>query len=303
MKNNPLILMDNEVKVGDQAPDVELLDNNLSPVKLSSYRGKVCIISLVPSLDTPICDIETRRFNEEAGNLGSEVVVPPLHSCHYKYFQLSLNGRYTVVGCLVEKQLKTILSLLAFLLTVTLTMMTASVVHGERVFPEKWYRGKWCNREMGEVEVVLRDKTLCDCLTSTHAVEIVFADKWVEAIGKSLFYSLQTDKKPGIVLIMESLKDEEYWIKLKNTIEHFDLKIDAWAMGAGYARLEELREGLEVLKSELASKFDEYNSLKAEGYSAENLSGRWEIIEKLKMKISEEEARIKEKIRFETENE
>lgn len=75
MKGNPLTLMGTQVKVGDAAPDFEVLDNDLSPVKLSSFRGKVCIISSVPSLDTPVCDMETRRFNEEAGKLGDNVVI------------------------------------------------------------------------------------------------------------------------------------------------------------------------------------------------------------------------------------
>jgi len=73
MKGNPLTLIGKELKVGDSAPDVEVLDNNLSPVKLSSFRGKICVISSVPSLDTPVCDMETRRFNQEAGKLSAEV--------------------------------------------------------------------------------------------------------------------------------------------------------------------------------------------------------------------------------------
>lgn len=72
---NPLTLIGTEVRVGDRAPDVELLDNALSPVKLSSFRGKVCILTSVPSLDTPVCDTETRRFNQEASKLGGEVRV------------------------------------------------------------------------------------------------------------------------------------------------------------------------------------------------------------------------------------
>jgi thiol peroxidase len=73
MKGNPLTLVGNEVKVGDAAPDFEVLSNDLSPVTFSSFRGKVCIVSSVPSLDTPLCDTETRRFNEEAGRLSSDV--------------------------------------------------------------------------------------------------------------------------------------------------------------------------------------------------------------------------------------
>ncbi len=75
MKGKPLTLVGREVKVGDQAPDFEVLANDLSPFKLSSLRGKVVIICSVPSLDTPTCDIETRRFNEEAAKLGPEVAV------------------------------------------------------------------------------------------------------------------------------------------------------------------------------------------------------------------------------------
>ena len=75
MKGNPLTLVGNEVKVGERAPEFEVLSNDLSPVKFSSFRGKVCILSSVPSLDTPVCDTETRRFNEEAGRLSSDVAV------------------------------------------------------------------------------------------------------------------------------------------------------------------------------------------------------------------------------------
>jgi thiol peroxidase len=75
MKGNPLTIVGNEVKVGDEAPDFEVLSNDLSPVRLSSLRGKVCIISSVPSLDTPVCDTETRRFNEEAQKLSSDVAL------------------------------------------------------------------------------------------------------------------------------------------------------------------------------------------------------------------------------------
>jgi thiol peroxidase len=75
MKGNPLTLVGKELKVGDLAPDFEVLDNDLAPVKFSSFRGKICVISSVPSLDTPVCDMETRRFNEEAGKLGANTQI------------------------------------------------------------------------------------------------------------------------------------------------------------------------------------------------------------------------------------
>ncbi len=73
MRGNPLTLLGKELKVGDAAPDIAVLNNDLAPVKLSAFRGSVCVVSTVPSLDTPTCDMETRRFNQEAANLGPDV--------------------------------------------------------------------------------------------------------------------------------------------------------------------------------------------------------------------------------------
>jgi thioredoxin-dependent peroxiredoxin len=74
-KGSPLTLLGREVKVGDKAPEATLLDNDLGEVKLSSFLGKVCIVSAVPSLDTPVCSTETRRFNQEASKIGPEVQI------------------------------------------------------------------------------------------------------------------------------------------------------------------------------------------------------------------------------------
>ena len=75
MRGNPLTLVGQELKEGDSAPDFEVLDNGLSTVKLASFKGKVCVISSVPSLDTPVCDMETRRFNQVAGKLSEDVQI------------------------------------------------------------------------------------------------------------------------------------------------------------------------------------------------------------------------------------
>ena len=74
-QGNPLTLMGNELKVGDKAPDAEVLANDLSEVKVSDFKGKVCVICTVPSLDTPVCDIQTKKFNERAASLGNDVAV------------------------------------------------------------------------------------------------------------------------------------------------------------------------------------------------------------------------------------
>ncbi|AHN22901.1 thiol peroxidase [Lysinibacillus sphaericus] len=74
-KKGPVTLIGNEVKVGDQAPDFTVLANDLSPVSLKDSEGKIRLFSVVPSLDTGVCDAQTRRFNEEAANLGDDVVI------------------------------------------------------------------------------------------------------------------------------------------------------------------------------------------------------------------------------------
>ena len=93
---------------------------------------------------------------------------------------------------------------------------------------EKYYQEKWCLENKGQVEVTLPDKTRCDCITDNHAIEHDFGSKWAEAIGQSLYYSLQTGKRSGVVLILEKPKDLKYWIRLNSTIQHFKLPIDTW---------------------------------------------------------------------------
>ncbi len=76
LKGNKVTLVGSEVKVGQKAPDVELVANDLATVKLSTLlQGKIGIVASVPSLDTPVCDTETRRFNQEAAGLGQDVAI------------------------------------------------------------------------------------------------------------------------------------------------------------------------------------------------------------------------------------
>lgn len=74
-KGNAVTLLGNEVKVGDQAPDFKVLANDMSEVTLQDTKGQVRLISAVPSLDTGVCDAETRRFNEEAVKLDNVKVL------------------------------------------------------------------------------------------------------------------------------------------------------------------------------------------------------------------------------------
>lgn len=69
MKGNPLTLIGPELQAGDHAPDFTVVDGTLSAVNLEKTGHNVRIISVVPSLDTPVCDLQTKRFNEEAAKL------------------------------------------------------------------------------------------------------------------------------------------------------------------------------------------------------------------------------------------
>lgn len=74
LKGNPVELSGEPPQVGQTAPDFELVANDLSTVRLSEDAGKVRILSVVPSVDTPVCSIQTKRFNAEVDNLPGEVV-------------------------------------------------------------------------------------------------------------------------------------------------------------------------------------------------------------------------------------
>lgn len=75
MKGNPLALTGPEISVGQKAPDFTLVDTALGVVTRDAYHGQVLLIAAVPSLDTPVCDMEIRRFNQEAVALGDNVYV------------------------------------------------------------------------------------------------------------------------------------------------------------------------------------------------------------------------------------
>ena len=75
MKGNGVTLVGPEIKAGDRAPDFSVLDQKLGAVSLGDYAGKIKVVSVTPSLDTPVCDMQARRFNEEAAALPDDVVV------------------------------------------------------------------------------------------------------------------------------------------------------------------------------------------------------------------------------------
>lgn len=97
--------------------------------------------------------------------------------------------------------------------------------------PEREYQRAWCDMNGGTREFVLPDRSRIDCLTGTHAIEVDFAAKWAEAVGQSLYYSIETGREPGILLIMEESGDERF---LKRLMEVTDMAgITVWVTTAG----------------------------------------------------------------------
>ena len=97
---------------------------------------------------------------------------------------------------------------------------------------EKWYQALWCDEQNGRAEVPMEDRTRCDCLTTTHAIEVDFGRKWAEAIGQSLHYSRLTGKDAGILLILKDDKDQKYVTRMRDNISYFDLPITVWTIDA-----------------------------------------------------------------------
>ena len=107
------------------------------------------------------------------------------------------------------------------------TMLTTFA--SSRQYAEKVYQEQWCNAHGGAMEVILPDKARIDCLTSTHAIEFDFANKWGESIGQSLYYSAATNKKAGIVLIMENgIKDQKYLERINIVAKKYNITV--WTM-------------------------------------------------------------------------
>jgi thiol peroxidase len=71
----PVTLVGNIVKVGERAPDFTVINNDMQPTTLAAYKGKTIVILALPSLDTKVCDIETRHFNQDATQLDTNVVI------------------------------------------------------------------------------------------------------------------------------------------------------------------------------------------------------------------------------------
>ena len=112
---------------------------------------------------------------------------------------------------------------LLLLLILSISSFSSSAIENE-----SYYSKKFCNEMSGQSEYVLKDLSRVDCLTDTHAFEVDWADgmKVYEAIGQSLYYSSQTGKLPGILLLIRKENSEKHIRKVREVIKAFDLQIE-----------------------------------------------------------------------------
>ena len=109
---------------------------------------------------------------------------------------------------------------------IALALLLSSTAHAG----EAEFRDAWCSANNGRAEVTLPDRTRADCITDTHAVEVDHGRKWAEAIGQSLYYALQTNKRAGILLILHQPRERRFWYRLNSIIRANDLPIDVWVV-------------------------------------------------------------------------
>jgi thiol peroxidase len=75
MKGNPLTLLEEGLAVGQKAPSFTVLSNDMKETSSDDFKEKIKLIASVPSLDTPICDLEIKRFNDEASKLSKDLII------------------------------------------------------------------------------------------------------------------------------------------------------------------------------------------------------------------------------------
>lgn len=112
--------------------------------------------------------------------------------------------------------------------TLAKTAVILGIAWGIAGAGERHYQEEWCKAHGGRMEVVFEDRTRCDCVTATHAIEFDYARKWYQALGQALHYARMSGLLPGIVLIKERPSDRRYVERLKGVVFKYGLPIDVW---------------------------------------------------------------------------
>ena len=109
-------------------------------------------------------------------------------------------------------------------------ILWSSTVYAKHINVERYYQDIWCAERNGQVEVVMKDNTRCDCLTTDMATEVDFARKFYEGIGQALHYSMLTGKPGGLLLIVEQQSDWKYVDRARDLVEFYSLPITIYTI-------------------------------------------------------------------------
>ena len=112
------------------------------------------------------------------------------------------------------------------LTTLIFLLLTATA----SALPETYYQAIAAKALDGQTEVTMGDRTRCDIVTATHAIEVDWSKTCAEAIGQSLNYSFQTNLRAGIILIMDTPTDTREAIRVNSIIRHYDLPVTLWVI-------------------------------------------------------------------------
>lgn len=114
-----------------------------------------------------------------------------------------------------------------------LTLIPGVALSGKRSF--NYYKQRWCHKLSGRTDILHHDVVL-ECATNDYIFIFEYSYRWKNAIGKALYYSLETGKRSGIVLILEKKREQFYYKQMKNLISYFSLPIDFFQIGAGISK-------------------------------------------------------------------
>ena len=115
-------------------------------------------------------------------------------------------------------------------------ILISTSAHAKHFKTERYFQDIWCNSKSGQTEVIMSDKTRCDCIIEEdgieYAVEVDFSSngKWYEGISQALHYAMLTGKQPGLLLIIERDSDLEFVKRAMDLIEFYKLGITVWTI-------------------------------------------------------------------------
>ena len=127
--------------------------------------------------------------------------------------------------------MKNIVRIIIFLLL--LILIPGVAISGKRSI--KYYKQRWCNKLSGTTDLLHHDVVL-DCSTHDYIFIFEYSYRWRNAIGRALYFSLETGKRSGIVLILEKKREQFYFRQLKNLVSYFSIPVDIFQIGEGISK-------------------------------------------------------------------